>query len=155
MGKPMTASHMQSRTRLVGDCWVWQGAVSKTTGYGVAGGGAEGAHRLMWKLTFGEPPDGQMVLHKCDVRRCINPAHLFLGTHQDNMDDMVNKRRSYQGPQHHFAKMAESDASLIKYLVECGVSQAKLAKLYGVTRQAVWRLMAGLSWRHAKALEFA
>lgn len=145
---------MQARTVMQEDCWVWQGAVSKTTGYGVVGHRAQPAHRVMWILTFGEPAIGLMVLHKCDVRRCINPAHLFLGTHQDNMDDMVAKRRSYQGPSHHFAKLTESDASLIKYLVECGVSQARLAKLYGVTRQAVWRLMAGLSWRHAKALEY-
>lgn len=155
MGRLLTTRRMQDRTKLVGDCWVWRGAISKTSGYGVAGPRAQSAHRYMWILTHGEPAAGLMVMHKCDVRACINPAHLVLGTQQDNMDDMVAKRRSSQGATHHKAKMTESDASLIKYLVECGVSQAKLAKLYGVTRQAVWRLMAGLSWRHAKALEFA
>jgi hypothetical protein len=52
-----------------------------------------GAHRMAWELTNGPVPAGAYVLHRCDNRPCCNPGHLFLGTHQDNMDDMVHKGR--------------------------------------------------------------
>lgn len=54
-------------------------------------------HRLMWESVNGPIPKGIFVLHKCDVRHCINPDHLFLGTHQDNMNDMKAKGRSRNG----------------------------------------------------------
>jgi hypothetical protein len=56
-----------------------------------------GAHVISWTIHFGRVPDGFDVLHKCDNRRCVNPEHLFLGTNQDNMDDMVAKGRSLKG----------------------------------------------------------
>lgn len=78
-----------------GDCWIWTGA-RYPAGYGAfgpKGTGAMGAHRYSWMLAHGEIPDGLSVLHKCDVRCCVNPAHLFLGTQKDNIADMVAKGR--------------------------------------------------------------
>lgn len=79
-------------------CWIFTGAIDKK-GYGRIGrGGKYGqivlAHRLSWELYRGAIPDGLWVLHRCDVRACVNPSHLFLGTHRDNMDDMVSKGRA-------------------------------------------------------------
>lgn len=77
-----------------GDCWLWTGC-KIYNGYGRAKskGKAVFAHRLSYEIYNKEIPKGMLVLHKCDVRNCINPDHLFLGTHQDNYDDMVEKGR--------------------------------------------------------------
>lgn len=75
-------------------CWLWIG--SKTgSGYGKLKrkGKFYTAHRVSWEVYNGPIPKGMLVLHTCDVRNCVNPKHLFLGTHQDNMDDMVRKGR--------------------------------------------------------------
>lgn len=56
-------------------------------------------HRASWILHYGEVPDDFHVLHKCDVRNCVNPDHLFLGTNQDNIEDKVRKgRQGRRGP---------------------------------------------------------
>lgn len=76
-------------------CWLWTGAVSGGGGYGNIRfeGKQTTPHRVSWILSFGEIPDGLMVCHSCDVRICINPNHLFLGTGSDNKQDEITKGR--------------------------------------------------------------
>lgn len=76
-------------------CWLWEGSLH-STGYGTLywDGTTQFTHRLSYRTFRGEIPDKLYVLHRCDVRCCINPNHLFVGTHQDNMDDMVSKGRA-------------------------------------------------------------
>jgi hypothetical protein len=78
------------------DCWEWGGA-RNTSGYGWFRFGPDrtptGAHRVAYELSNGPIPDGLAVLHRCDNPPCVNPAHLFLGTNQDNVTDKVNKGR--------------------------------------------------------------
>jgi hypothetical protein len=86
------------RTDGPGGCHVWTGA-RNIWGYGrlKCDGVMLSAHRVAWELANGLIPDGQSVLHRCDVRRCVNPAHLFLGTQEDNMRDMFAKGRQAKG----------------------------------------------------------
>ena len=90
-----------------------------------------------------------MVCHKCDVRSCCNPAHLFLGTNTDNMADMVTKGRSSRGEKNHFSKLTEAEVIRIKWLFAEGLAETKeLAKMYGVTWRSIYRITAGECWGH-------
>lgn len=83
-----------------GGCWLWTGAV-RGNGYGaISLGGQFGplaaTHRVSYEIHNGPVPAGLFVCHRCDVRLCVNPAHLFLGTNMDNVRDMLNKGRHPQ-----------------------------------------------------------
>lgn len=74
-------------------CWLFRGALCDGYGRIFINGKSESTHRVSWIVYKGPIPNGLFVLHKCDVRNCVNPDHLFLGTHKDNMQDMKNKGR--------------------------------------------------------------
>lgn len=81
-------------------CWLWKGEINKT-GYGVSSAGFRYgsnhilAHRLAWKLFKGPITTGRFICHKCDIPHCVNPYHLFSGTHTDNMRDCASKGRLF------------------------------------------------------------
>jgi len=79
-----------AKVKTDGACWLWQGAVTGSQGYGQFRGKShhpEMAHRVSWELAHGPLPDGKWVLHRCDVPRCVRPDHLYLGTPWDNAQD--------------------------------------------------------------------
>jgi hypothetical protein len=91
---PHTLESLLKKTVLNGTCKEFIGARNHL-GYGKVGfhGKVMHAHRLAYKLFYGEIPKGKLVCHKCDNPSCVNPDHLFLGTHKDNTQDMIDKGR--------------------------------------------------------------
>ncbi len=126
------------------DCWLWT-AGSSRHGYGVfrrtkERDGMDLAHRVSWTIANGEIPDGMSVLHHCDVKRCCNPAHLFLGTQADNMADMSSKGRHVGG-----RRLSWEDVADIRSLA--GLAwQKDLASAFGVTRTNVTQIINGRTW---------
>jgi len=84
------------------ECDLWEGAVTKG-GYGhlVVAGKHVYAHRLVWMQTFGSLDRKDVIMHRCDVRNCINIEHLMVGTQADNMQDMLSKQRGFQQKKTH------------------------------------------------------
>lgn len=82
------------KVEVTDSCWLWKNSKKNWT-YGVFSNGDKmvTAHRFSWEHSNGEVKNGLFVLHKCDNPPCVNPDHLFLGTHQDNMKDMMEKGR--------------------------------------------------------------
>lgn len=91
------ASFYSRIERLESGCWKWKGAIH-SEGYGKVRMNRKtiGTHRASWIISNGPIPDGHFVCHRCDNRYCVNPDHLFLGTHRDNMNDMSAKGRKFK-----------------------------------------------------------
>ncbi len=133
------------------DCWYFRGSHTDL-GYGVMHAvGEKRAHRVAWVLFHGPIPAGMHVLHRCDVRCCVNPDHLFLGTHGDNMRDMAAKGRlvtpALCGAKNPTSKLNPSAVQEIRHrYTQGGVSQAALAAQYGVATMTVNRVINQKTW---------
>jgi hypothetical protein len=127
-------------------CWLWTAGTGRD-GYGKFSFGYKTimAHRMAYELVCGEIPIGMKVLHSCDVRSCVNPRHLFLGTNDDNSKDMVRKGRQAKGERAHNVKLTAHDIVAIR---ECKLPQATTAKQYGVTQAAISLIVVRKNWKH-------
>lgn len=136
------------------ECWLWTGAT--TFGYGVTRyqGQQARVHRLAFELYVGPIPDGMMVCHRCDVRNCFNPAHLFAGTRADNMQDMVDKGRSTAGVKHTQARLTDDQVQQIRRRHAAGAKQVDLASEFGVTKSQVSSIVRGKAWTHLLPPDF-
>lgn len=122
-------------------CWLWQSAMG-TNGYPQfwLAGRSRWAHQVAYELFVGPIPVGMCVCHRCDVPRCVNPAHLFLGTQADNTADKMQKGRQARGAQHGMTKLSDADKAAI---AASGEPTARLAARYGVDRTRIQQLRRG------------
>lgn len=148
------AERLWRRVRKTRGCWLWTGAV-KENGYGVIGetraGRMIGVHVVSWELTNGPVPDGLCVLHECDVRNCVRPSHLFLGTNADNTRDMYDKGRAPVGERHGCAKLRAMDVRHIRRRKAEGETQRQLAEAFGVSQPLINNIVHYKVWRHVRA----
>lgn len=125
-------------------CWLWLGELSPG-GYGrfsVYRDGREWrvrAHRFAFFVATGELPE--LIRHRCDVSRCVNPEHLIAGTHADNTADMVRRGRHGQ------AKLSPEDVQRVRVLHAEGISQPAIARRFDVSAQTIHRIVTGRGWR--------
>jgi hypothetical protein len=140
------------KTRSVDGCLLWGGATGKG-GYGVLIRTSRRrmyfAHRVSWEVHFGPIPSGMLVCHRCDNPRCVDPNHLFLGTNDDNMADMVEKGRQCRGSDCHTSRLSVKDVLEIRALHATGEhSQGSLARRFGVWYNTIHMIVTRKSWRH-------
>ncbi len=127
-------------------CRVWLLSLDKD-GYGELwwGGKGEGAHRMAWVDSFGPIPDEQCVCHHCDVRSCVEPTHLFLGTARDNNDDRDSKNRQARGERSNLSTLRDRDIPAI-----CADRRRyrEIADQYGISFAAVGFIKRRETWTH-------
>lgn len=163
----------------LGSCWPWMGG-KKPDGYGSfwLNGGNALAHRFAYEQSRGPIPLGYLVMHSCDNPPCCNPAHLSVGTNDDNMADMVAKGRAARGDRnamrarpelvirgdahysrarpecvargerHGQAKLTEAAVREIRAAVAAGHGPTELARRFGVSRQRIRGIVKRIEWKH-------
>jgi hypothetical protein len=190
-GKPLAATDISEADRKrirkripVGspdECWEWTG-VRLPTGYGNIwlNGSKKRSHRIAYALANGFIPARALVCHSCDNPPCCNPAHLFLGTHKDNVTDCIKKQRHAHGDTHPAvinpgylrrgdrhplrerpelikfgsqsanSKLTEADIPKIRELRACGATQQDIGDIFGVTASNIACVLKGITWSQVK-----
>ncbi len=135
------------------ECWEWTAGKS-AAGYGrfVVNSKQEYTHRISWDLHNDIKSKGFEVCHTCDNPGCVNPEHLFLGTHLDNVNDMLKKGRGKLPPRkpgssNGFSKLTEPQVLEIRRLASF-MSQTEISRLFGVTNQSIHGIVHRNSWKH-------
>lgn len=129
-------------------CWLWNGTLN-AKGYGCFSGGL--AHRFSYQSLVGEIPEGRYVLHHCDIRNCVNPQHLYVGTQKDNVADMwrrgrANARGQKPGEGHSLARLTWNDVREIRALAKEGKTKSQLAIKYGISEAQIGRIILNVRW---------
>ncbi len=135
-------------------CWLWT-SYRAPSGYGqfsvpVAFGGPFTlvAHRVAYQLVVGPIPPKKLVLHLCDVKECVRPSHLRIGTNDENMQDAIDRRRFRDGENHYLAKLTAAQAVEIR---RSKLSGAQLARMYKVCPATICAIQKGKIWKHAES----
>lgn len=164
---PEITARFWAKVQKTDTCWLWT-ASKRNKGYGAFAYVQDGrtvhdrAHRFSYRLHIGGIPPGMFVLHRCDTPACVNPNHLFLGTNQDNVTDMMRKGRNVvggtycgddndyrRGADHHAVKLTVNDVREMRQLHAAGGwSYAALGRRFAVNISAAWKIVNRKLWRH-------
>lgn len=133
-------------------CWNWTASLN-FDGYGrfLLNGKSKGAHRISWELHNGLISSNLCVLHTCDNRKCVNPKHLFLGTHQDNIQDRSQKKRTYRhlGENNGKAFLNQKIVLKIRKIYSLGnITQTQLAKKFNLSVTHIFKIVNKQIWKH-------
>jgi hypothetical protein len=131
-------------------CWIWTAIINKG-GYGLFLFDRKDllAHRVAYQLFVGNIPSGKLVCHTCDVRNCVNPEHLFIGTHLDNSHDMTRKGRApdRKGVNHPHTKLTNEDIFFIRENKKT-MSSKELSRRFKVSTTQINRILSKECWGH-------
>ena len=138
-----------------GECWLWAGNIA-WNGYGHVGAERERkirtAHRVAWELVNGKIPEEMCVCHRCDVRHCVNPEHLFLATQSENLKDMYRKGRNrnppMRGERNGNSRLVASQVRIIRKEFAEGHTKRGLARKFNVNPTTIYHIVTNKSWRH-------
>lgn len=159
---PLDPSHLAQRimhgVALITDreCWMWGRSTSSGYGCLTLNRKTVRAHRLAFAISRGTPEqDLREVCHACDEPLCVNPDHLFEGTHGDNVRDAVAKGRAVPprcvrlGESNPSSRLAESEVQIIRTRAMSGERQASIAAAFGVSQSTVSDIVCRRTWGHA------
>jgi HNH endonuclease len=135
------------------ECWLWTGSLM-SGGYGCLriGGVTRTSHTVTWELAHGPIPSGMCVCHHCDVRACCNPAHLFIGSYQDNVNDAKRKGhlhgaiRPLKGDAHPSSKLSSTQVADMRRRYPQETASA-LARCFRITPQQAWKIVHHQAWK--------
>jgi hypothetical protein len=146
-----------SKAEIAGSgCILWV-AAKNSNGYGRfrLGDKVIDSHRVAFMLTYGEIPKGMLVCHTCDVRLCVNPEHLWLGTYSDNLVDALQKGRKFIplersfGEKHHASKLTtEQVLEIRRRHKETGIGWRRLSREYGLNGKTITHVLNRDTWKH-------
>lgn len=134
-------------------CWLWTGDLFGS-GYGrlsIGGGKQIRAHRYIYEQKYGVIPEDMCALHKCDVRNCVNPDHLYIGDKKDNMQDCLSRGRhkyiTLRGTDSPNSKTSKEDVEEIKRMWATGnYYQREIGEKFGISQVSVSRILLGYSY---------
>ncbi len=153
-GKTTLWDRFHSKLRKTDGCWIWTG--STVRGYGCirSEGKIAYAHRVSYELFKGAVAAGLYVCHHCDVRLCVNPEHLFVGTANDNSQDAKRKGRTRNNPARGecspHAKLTDITVRELRKLYSEGMTQADLSRRFGLSGSAIRNAATGRTWAHVQ-----
>lgn len=128
-------------------CWIWQGSRDKRQGYGFVRYRKKPyrAHRLSYTFANGNIPDGKIICHTCDTPACINPAHLYAGTHADNTRDALERGLHRPGVKQGNKKLTEDEVKEIFFDTR---RVCELARAYKVSSAVIALIRHRKTWRY-------
>lgn len=131
-------------------CWQWMAKSQNKDGYGqfTVNKKLYLAHRFSYLIHYGDIPQDLCVCHWCDNKKCVNPQHLYLGTHQENVTHAVKNGLSARGIRNGKAKLNEAKVTRLKSKFARGWSIGKLSRFYGLDWNSVQDILTGKNWKY-------